>query len=281
MMFHVERILLALGLLWAGVAAAAGIEVHFPGPGLELVGRLYEPAESSGRRPAVVLLHGCSGMWASDTEPTRSYVVWGEHLAKHGFVALLVDSFRPRGQREICTLKDRPVLPGRDRSRDAHVALRWLAAREDIDPSRIHVLGWSHGGQTVLHALRPDAPGRHSSGPQFRSGVAFYPGCREIGSPPYRPTAPLLLQAGAADDWTPARNCEALAAEAQEGGAKVEIDVYPDAHHAFDRGGTRIRYRADVYNPSAESGRGATVGPNPAARAKSIARATAFLEGFR
>ena len=281
-MFHVERSLLALlALLWTGTAPAAGIEVHFPGPGIELAGRLYEPAGDEGRRPAVVMLHGCSGMWANDTEPTLSYLRWAEHLAQHGFVALLLDSFRPRGQREICTQQDRPILPGRDRSRDAYAALRWLAARPDIDPARIHVLGWSNGGQTVLNALRPDAPGRQATGPQFRSGVAFYPGCRGIGVPPYRPAAPLLIQAGAADDWTPARYCEALVAEAKEGGASVEIDVYPDAHHSFDRVGTRIRYRPDVYNPSKEGGRGATVGPNPAAREKSIARATAFLEGWR
>jgi dienelactone hydrolase len=221
-------------------------------------------------------------MWRHDLkEPNASYEAWAEHLRRHGFVALLVDSFGPRGEREICTQKDRRVTPSRDRSRDAHAALRWLAVQPGVDPKRIHVMGWSNGGQTVLHALRPDAPGRDPAGPGFRSGVALYPGCGFFSRSGYRPTAPLLIQAGAADDWTPAKECERMAATAREQGASVEIDVYPEAHHAFDGVGTRVRRRPDVRNPSSPTGWGATVGPNPAARAKAIARVTAFLEAAR
>jgi dienelactone hydrolase len=271
----VKHALAALILGAAGIACAAGEAVVFPGPGLELAGRLYRPG-GDGPFPAVVMLHGCSGMWARSGEPTASFVFWAEHFRTRGYVALLVDSFGPRGEKEICTQATRKVSPAADRPRDAHAALRWLAARGDVDARRIHLMGWSNGGSTVLHALRPDGPGRGETGPRFRSAVAFYPGCASLAKTEYRPTAPVLIQSGGADDWTLARHCESLAARAPKG--MVDIDVYPGALHGFDRLDQRVRERPDVRNPNRPGGRGATVGTHPEAREKAIARATAWIE---
>lgn len=278
MTFHVKPALaVALLLAFAGPARAGGEPVRFPGPGLELAGRLYRPAVD-GPSPALVLMHGCSGLWAKDGEPTASFRFWAEHFRAEGYLVLHVDSFGPRGVKEICTQARRAVSPATDRPRDAHAALHWLAARRDVDAARIGLVGWSNGGTAVLNALRPDSPGRGQGGkPAFRAAVAFYPGCAPLAKAPYSPTAPLLIQAGGADDWTPARFCEALAGQAPAG--RVEIDVYPGAHHSFDRVGQRVRERPDVRNPNRPGGLGATVGTHPEARAKAIARATDWLAG--
>jgi len=267
-------------LVIPGLGCAAGLEVRFPGPGLELVGRLYLP-EGAAKAPAVVLLHGCSGLWARNGAPTKSYRAWAEHLQRRGFAALLVDSFGPRGAREICTQKERRISEAEDRPRDAHAALRWLAARPDIKAESIHVLGWSNGATTALHALSADAPGRDPEGPRFRSGVAFYPGCAALSRSEYRPLGPLLVQAGGADDWTPARHCEKLVADAKALGAAAAIDVYEGAHHGFDRVDGQVRRRPEVRNLSSPTGWGATVGPDLQARAKSLERATTFFEAQR
>ena len=128
MRFHVERLL--LGLLLAALslpAAAQGLEVHFPGPGVELAGRLYLPDGAKGRAPAIVLMHGCSGMWGRDGQPGRNYEAWAEHFRKLGYVALLVDSFGPRGQNgDLHSEGVAPFRPARDRPRDAYAALVWL-----------------------------------------------------------------------------------------------------------------------------------------------------------
>ena len=264
-------------LVWAAVQSAVAEQVTFPGPGLDLTGYLHLP-EGKGPFPAIVLLHGCGGMTDGRGAPIRSYAFWAERFRQRGFVALLVDSFGPRGEREICTQAIRRISESVDRPKDAYAALQWLASRDDVDPKRIHLMGWSNGGSTVLHALKPDAPGKAADGPGFRSAVAFYPGCRVLTRRGYQPDVPLLIQAGGADDWTPSDYCERLAQDASRNGAPVEIDIYPGAHHGFDRMEGRVRFRPEVRNPSRSSGRGATVGPQPEARAKSIERATAFVE---
>lgn len=277
MMFHVKR-LLSLLVLCLPVMAWAGFEpVLVPGPGVELTARMYRP-EGKGPFPAIVMLHGCSGMWLKDgITPTANYRFWAEHFQARGYVALLVDSFGSRGEREICTQKVRKIAPARERSQDAYAALRWLARRDDIDAAHIHVMGWSNGAQTVLQVLRPDASGRPADGaPSFRSAVAMYPGCASLAAKAYAPTAPLLIQSGGADDWTPARPCETLAKSKH--GAAIEIDVYEGAHHSFDNPSGVVRTRPDVRNPSSPTGWGATVGGNPEARRKAIERVTAFIQ---
>ena len=107
------------------------------------------------------------------------------------------------------------------------------------------------------------------------AGVFYRPA--GAGPFPYTPSVPVLIQAGSADDGTPASQYVALARAAPAEPA-VEIDVYEGAHHAFDRIEGRGRYRANVSNLAGPTGRGATVGPHPEARARSLARTTAYLE---
>lgn len=123
-------------------------------------------------------------------------------------------------------------------------------------------------GRTPPEAM---PPGRNFAPPWRSIRVAWQLRMRLSSRP-----APLLIQAGGANDWTPARHCEAPARQAPLG--SVEIDVYPGAFHCFDRPDRRLRERADVGNPNRPEGRGATVGTHPGAREKAIARATGWLE---
>ena len=79
-----------------------------------------------------------------------------------------------------------------------------------------------------------------------------------------------------ADDWTPAEQCERLAKAAKD----VEIDVYPGAHHGFERLDLPIRVRPDVRNLASPTGTGATVGTDPKARVAAIERSTAFVLAY-
>ena len=273
MRFHVEQWrALALAAAWLACPAAAEW-VRFPGPNVELAGWLERP-QGDGPFPAIVLMHGCGGLTGRDGRPTRSFRSWAEHWRGQGFAALLVDSFGPRGERETCTQSRRRVSGVTDRPLDAEHALRWLAARGDVQAGQIHLMGWSNGGTATLHAAsRPAGTGA----PGFRSAVAFYPGCRSLLRADALAAIPTLVLAGGADDWTPAHECVDWVGRQQGSGRPVEIVVYEGAHHAFDRLEEGMRYRPEVRNPSSPTGRGATVGPDPAARDASKARATRFI----
>ncbi|MDR3672270.1 MAG: dienelactone hydrolase family protein [Holophaga sp.] len=230
---------------------------------------VFRPA-GPGPFPAVVALHGASGL-VGKAGPFSNYLAWGNRLREEGFLAIFPDSFNPRGLKGgIATLRQDPVPPGRERVRDVYGALRYLQARSDVRPDRIGLLGWSHGGSTVLASVdagqpfRPPAPERN-----FRVAVAFYPGSwRQLRQPSWRPAMPLTILVGASDDWTPAEGCVTLGQRARAAGAAMEVVTYPGAYHGFDAPGEPVHVRLAVHS---KTGR-ATVGTNPEARQEALAR---------
>lgn len=278
---------LSLGALLLVTQAAAGAQQHeelwvkfpalkeFNGAPVELSALMFRPS-GPGPFPGVVLLHGCGGFYTSRGQVTASYRHWLELLANNGYIALLVDSFNPRGYRTICEQQKRAILVSRERVEDAYAALRWLAQRRDVQSDLIGLIGWSNGGSGALYSLLP----ANRREPGFRAAVAFYPGCGALSrsGAPYRPYAPLLVLAGEADDWTPAGPCIELAAIAKEQGAAMEIVTYPGAHHSFDRIHSPVRYRPNVRNLNNPERRGATAGEHPEAREDALRRAVAFFD---
>ena len=233
--------------------------ITFPAKGVTLTGELRRPS-GPGPFPAVVALHGCSGLYGRDNASLSSrHGDWAERLVAAGFAVLFPDSFNPRGYKEICTVKDRPIVP-RDRADDALAAAYWLAAQPFVDARQINLLGWSHGAMTILQTIRP---GFLPAEPRFRAAIAFYPGCREIAKVEgWRPQVPLTLLIGAADDWTQPGPCRELA-----GAVGFRFIEYPDAYHDFDAPNTPVRIRSGI--SSVKSGQ-VHIGTNPAAREASI-----------
>ncbi len=247
---------------------------EFNGSPVQLDALMFRPP-GAGPFPALVLLHGCGGMYTSQGYVTASYRDWLERLGEQGYVALLVDSFNPRGYRSICEIQKRPILVSRERVDDAYAALQWLAGQPYVKADRIGLIGWSNGGSGTLYSLLP----ANRREPGFRSAVAFYPGCTTLAraTTPYRPYAPLLILSGEADDWTPAAPCMRLADGARAAGSTVTIVTYPGVYHSFDRINSPVRYRPDVRNPNKPEGRGATVGGDSAAREDATRRTLEFF----
>jgi dienelactone hydrolase len=271
------KVLLAAALLLLLAHAGAPAEtVSFPGGEGTIIRGIFERPARDGRVPALVLMHGCSGLRTGTGTVIGLYAAWASRLRDWGYATLLVDGFPPRGIPEICTgTHAMPTLESR--AEDARGAHAWLAARPDIEGSRIGLIGWSSGGRAVLRVL---AAGQAKRSP-FPAAIALYPPCaaRTPGRQPFVPTAPLLIMIGEADDWTPAAHCVRLVEAARpltpEGG--IELQTFPDAHHAFDAPGRVVRHRPEVRNPNAAGGRGATIASHPAARAAAFEAAKDFL----
>ncbi len=246
------------------------------------------PAGDEGRAlPAVIALHGCDGVYSTASgrrdQPSRRHRQMAELLVGAGYAVLFPDSFRSRGREEICTEPARERTIGTSQRRaDALGALRYLQARRDVLPGRIALLGWSHGGSTVLATVdaallerdRDAAADSHG----IRAAIAFYPSCIEAlrAGESYRVAAPLLLLVGAADDWTSPRPCTALAERLQRALQPATIVVYADTYHGFDGPGEALRRHLDVPG-GVHPGQGVTVAVNPRAREDALVRVKAVL----
>lgn len=242
-----------LGLLAAlGVVAAAAdpSTVHFLSEDRQtrLTGYVFAPA-SGGPHPAIVMLHGRGGPYSSLANGvytaatlSRRHKEWGSFWAEHGYLAILVDSFGPRGFPAGFprgSYENRPAAVSEQTVRplDAYGALRYLRSRKDVIPGRIGLQGWSNGAMTTLVTMSSHAPGIEHPTPEngFRAALAEYPGCgMEAIKGEYLPYARLLLMVGAADEEVSPKICQDFAARARREGANLELVVYQGAEHNFD-----------------------------------------------
>lgn len=113
----------------------------------QLGGYLYRP-NGPGPFPAVVMLHGCSGLLTRSGKIASNARFWAEHLRAHGYVALLVDSFTPRGIDEVCTGRHNLSVV-HDRANDARSALQFVRQHADVQADRVGLAGWSNGAGAV------------------------------------------------------------------------------------------------------------------------------------
>jgi dienelactone hydrolase len=243
-----------------------------------LEGVLFRP-QGAGPFPAVVLLHGCGGLYKAEGGLTPRHQEWAYLLRDRGYVVLMPDSFNPRGVRDICHRKNRGNLdPDGDRARDAFGALAYLAAQPFVKGDRVGLMGWSHGSMTTLATIDVGAKARAAAQPMstdFRVAVAFYPGCKKILETSWATKTPLTILMGESDNWTLAGPCIELVQRARAAGEPAEIVLYPGAYHEFDAPGMPLH---DLQNIPSTKSHTATVGTDPAGRADAFKRVPLLLD---
>ena len=202
-----------------------------------LRGLLMKP-EGVGPFPAIVALHGCNGLLKEGALVARE-AAWTQHLTSHGYVVLFPDSFGPRDVTSDCEGR---VRAWAERSYDAYGALRYLQTQPFVIGERIGLMGWSHGGGTVVFAID------------------------------WKPDISFLLEIGAQDDSIQSAPCIERTRSARAGGAPMQMKVYDGAVHDFDWPGDKL------HTITSPSGKVAHYGVDEDARGDALVRVLAFFE---
>ena len=134
-------------------------------------------------------------------------------------MALIVDSFRPRGMNSICN--HGMLVPPQLQALDGFNAAIYLRTQPNVSGERIGVIGFSHGGWAVLKAVLADLVSQASTKP-FVAAVAFYPGCDPPRSALQTDT---LILMGEADDWTPVDRCARWRDAVEKNGHATQKDL--------------------------------------------------------
>lgn len=239
---------------------------------LLVAGRLLTPPAPPGARlPAVVIVHGSSGVDSRG----RAYAA---ALGEAGIASFELDLWSARGLKGNL---DRPASVA-ETLPDAFGALRALARRDAIDPARIGLMGFSWGGVvSMLAATRPHAERWRGETAGFAAFAPLYPVCWMYNRRPgyeFRDLtgAPILLQCGADDAYDrPETPAELVAGLPEAAGRSIELVVYPGATHAWDRSEGAVV----VEDPLAHLGAGGKVPftPNPEVTRRSIAATVSFF----
>jgi acetyl esterase/lipase len=218
---------------------------------------LYLPLDiPEGKRlPAVVIIHG-GGFTTGKRDHARELNIGG-NLARRGYIGMSIDY--------ALAAAGKPEWPRN--LHDCKTAVRWLrvnAARLQIDPERIGVIGGSAGGTLAsLVALTQPVDGLDPLAPfgdvpcSVKCGVDFYgvadigkwndtllfgrtyaeaPELYHQGSPiTYaRPDGvPLLIVHGTGDNTVKVAQSEDFAAALEQAGSPHELIIVPGAPHSF------------------------------------------------
>jgi carboxymethylenebutenolidase len=198
--------------------------------GDEMINGFLALPDTPGRHPAVVVIHEWWGL--NDWVKTQT-----EKLAADGYVALAVDLYRGKIATQPETAQELMQGTPQDRAvRDLEAGFNFLAARADVNKTKIASFGWCMGGgysfQLAVHE------------PNLAACVVNY------GAPPTDPAAianikaPILGNFGGDDMGIKPASVRAFEAAAKGAGKSVDIKIYDGAPHAFENENNKDGYRA-------------------------------------
>jgi dienelactone hydrolase len=206
-------------------------------PPTQAVGTLYLPAQIEAPVPAVILLHGASGVRRGREQ------TYGRQLAAMGIGALVIDAFAPRRAMADGFVERILNIPETMLIADAYAGLRYLAARPEIG-ERVVIVGFSYGGMASVIAAYDQVAARFApGGERFAGHVAFYGPCIARFEEPRTTGAPVLMLFGDGDAIMNQERCAATVADLERGGSAARMIVYPGARHQWD-GNRTVPWRA-------------------------------------
>jgi dienelactone hydrolase len=241
--------------------------------------QLFRP-EGDGPFPVAVLHHGCGGLIGEQGDKDV-LIPYAEAAVSAGYIAIIVDSFRPRGigfDEARATVCSGLQLRGRARAGDVAASLAYARSLPDAAPNGFVIAGWSHGGWAVMEAMimdmRTDWPPSLTSPPGDAlpplAGVYLtYPYCGFPSRAPRRGWAsavPTDVVMAEYDSVSDVGRCHRAFDRMRESGVELEVELFEGVTHAFDES-DQTATSVFVYDADAA--------------AAAHARFGAFLEGLR
>jgi len=196
------------------------------GPEVLLGGELRLPSGTSGRVPAVVLIHGSGGIGSGPD-------MWAHILNEAGIAAFILDCFS--GRNIVSTVEDQDQLSSLSMTLDAYRALDVLAAHPRIRPDRIAVWGFSKGAVPAVYSAVERFSASFGSENRFAAHVGFYTPCNvAYDKDAAMAAAPIRLYHGSSDDYVNPAACRALVSRLKPAGVDIALTEYADGQHGFD-----------------------------------------------
>ncbi len=176
--------------------------------------------ETQGLHPGVVVIHEAFG-----DQPEMREVC--DEFARRGYVAVMPDLYSAGGPRFVCVARTMmEVARGKPGRACDHVAAAqaWLAARDDVDPERIGVIGFCMGGSFALTYIGQPA-------------VDVKVAAVNYGEVPRRADAlrsscPVVASYGRRDMVT-SGHAARLREHLEKLGIEHDVKLYEDAGHSF------------------------------------------------
>ncbi len=137
-------------------------QVVFKSPdGVTVHNQLFEPTTGTGKRPAIIYVHGGPPRqmllgWHYSDYYSNAYAT-NQYLASQGYVVLSVNYRLGIGYGFEFHRPARAGAAGASEYIDVKAAAEWLARQPNVDPKRIGIYGGSYGGYLVALALGRDS----------------------------------------------------------------------------------------------------------------------------
>ena len=194
----------------------------------EVYGNLVIPDDTLNPQKKYPLIIGVSGSLG-----------WGEHHYKYlkmyqemGIATFELNSFKSRGIKSTVGSQTEVTIAAM--ILDAYKALEVLSNHPRIYKNKISITGWSLGGGVTLFSAWLPLKNAINKNLSFVSHLAFYPPCFIDPENIEFSQSPIHILIGELDNWTPSQPCYELV-EKLKNKANIDITIYEDSHHSFDR----------------------------------------------
>lgn len=217
----------AILLLVAVMASAALSAQHLDSVDYKIEGKVHrafyaKPAVVGARTATVLIVHE---WWGLNEYPKQRAL----QLASEGYIAVCIDMYgvgKMAPDPQTAKALSEPFYKNPEMAYNRFMAGYDAAVKiSGVNPEKMVAIGYCFGGAMVLNAAKHGAP--------VDAVVSFHGGLAGIPVDGEKLTASVLVCHGAADQFVPQTDIDALQRQMNENGEDYTFISYPNATHAF------------------------------------------------